>query len=84
MTDAPTCRHCGRAVRWIVVDGGRREALNPEPEVEQGDVLIVKRKQRTFGRRLSGDRLERARDTDLALYRSHFATCPKAETWRKP
>lgn len=76
------CRSCDAKIKWVRTDGGKRMPLDAEPHAE-GTIFILGRRNREVGRVLLGDALEEARERGEALYRSHFATCPHAEDWRK-
>jgi hypothetical protein len=78
-----TCRSCGAAVIWLAISpGARAMPIDAEPHAD-GNVLadLVTRR----GIVLSAGSLEVVRiDTpDEPLYRSHFATCPDADAWRR-
>lgn len=67
-----TCRGCGAKVVWIITPAGKRMPLDYEPE---GHALWVI------------DPNEEGQETPRAFpahpRKSHFATCPKAEAFRK-
>lgn len=64
------CSGCGAAIRWALTPNGKRMPVDATPEKR-----IVLDDVRT------GDDAPLARVIDT--YVSHFATCPKANTFRK-
>jgi hypothetical protein len=81
------CSTCGTGMRWIVLESGERNPLEPE-ELEQPDVGLVAVSPRTGrGKVLSRDDLESGRaarwkDQGAAFYRSHFASARCAAAQR--
>jgi hypothetical protein len=81
-----TCRSCKAPIEWAVTDRGNPMPLDPgtHPDgraavigraAESGAPLVVA---------LRLEQLERARELGVVeLRRSHFQTCPQAETWRR-
>jgi hypothetical protein len=65
-----TCNGCGAAIRWAITPNGRRMPVDAKPEkrIVLDDVRL-------------GDDPPTARVVDT--YVSHFATCPKAQQFRK-
>jgi len=83
------CRSCGAPVWWVLSTTGKRLPLDAEPS-PAGTVMVHgggEEEAAPVGEVLTGDRLTRARAMvergDLALYVSHFATCPHADDWRR-
>lgn len=78
------CRgpRCGKPVRWVRLESGKKTPLDPEP-TEDGTIRLLERRNRSVGRVLKGLELDAARQAGERLYRSHFARCPDAEDWRK-
>ncbi|MGE4425478.1 MAG: hypothetical protein AB7G37_03385 [Solirubrobacteraceae bacterium] len=74
-----TCRSCGAGVQWVLLDGGSKNPLDPEP-VENGNVYV--RRDGT-AKVLTADELGRARAEGHPLHISHFATCPNANKHRR-
>lgn len=76
------CSKCGKPVTWVYTEAGKKMPLDPLP-VEDGTIVYA------------GDGPDRVRvlkkaDQDdlflarLQRYKSHFATCPKAGSFKKP
>ena len=63
------CRGCGADIVWAVTEKGKRVPLNPKSE-----------KRFIF---TSWPQIEPTLVTLMDTYVSHFATCPKAEEFRK-
>lgn len=87
MPDFGKCRGCGATMRWITMESGRKNPLDPEPN-PAGNVILI-----SFAEAMRGRALPTAeRDRLLALpederpfiYMSHFATCPAREQFKKP
>jgi hypothetical protein len=80
------CRSCGSAIIWTVTERGKRMPVDAQP-LDSGTVQLV---GNAFGesvalsRVLSGDSLTAAREQGAPLHRSHFASCPEANVWRRP
>lgn len=77
------CRGCGKLIDWIRTNGGKKMPvdMDPVPFVadRNGTEFFVRRDGSvTAGRRAEG------KDTRAETgYTSHFATCPKADDFRK-
>lgn len=74
--DLRRCRSCEAAIVWALTAEGRRMPVDAEPTPEgrlklrrreDGQLGVEVVEPRGFGRR----------------YRSHFATCPEANDWRR-
>lgn len=84
-----TCRSCRQAVVWVETVAtekkpGRKMPLDADPDnperalkVADGNIVI------TRDRKPDGTPLVRYVKKGPNLYRSHFATCPQAGTWRQ-
>lgn len=68
------CAACEAPMVWARTKGGRRIPLDPEP-TERGNV--------TVSVDLFGDLLADVGAPGPGKYVSHFATCPKAASFRK-
>lgn len=66
-----TCRSCGASIVWARGSWGKAMPLD-QCAVSEGNIRINKDGAAVVGRKGSGP------------YRSHFATCPQAENWRRP
>lgn len=62
------CEGCGAEMIWTITEAGRRMPLNAKPV--PGLVTL--------------DDNGRAHGVKAKVYQSHYATCPKAEQFRKP
>jgi hypothetical protein len=68
-------------MRWCLVDGGmRRMPLDPEP-TEDGNVYVLRHDGGTPVVKVvaTPDKIPEG----FHRYKSHFATCPDADDWRK-
>lgn len=81
--DRGNCRGCGTLIYWTVMESGKRNPLNPEPDAERGNIELPDGEQRTRARALGADAAAGARAQGRTLYLSHFATCPKRGSFRK-
>ena len=79
--DRGNCRGCGTLIYWVVMESGKRNPLNPEPDAERGNILIPDDGSRA--RSLGLDAAAGARAQGRELYLSHFATCPARAKFRK-
>jgi hypothetical protein len=75
MTDV--CRACKAPIVWAKTEAGRPMPLDAEP-VDGGNVALVDGIVVVLGA-AARERL----DGKLELYRSHFATCPFADDFRR-
>lgn len=90
MTPSRYCRSCRRRIDWVTLGTGRRMPIDPEPDDERGNVMLVDTEldADVYGVELgrfvvlgeAAALLERQRRTQLFL--SHFESCPDAEQWR--
>lgn len=65
------CRSCGATILWVVTMRGRPMPLDAEP-VADGTVWIE-----------NGHVMLGTPPDGVIRWRSHFATCPQADRWRK-
>jgi hypothetical protein len=90
-TDIGRCRACPQTIRWVVLKSGKRNPLNPDPDPERGNVMII---ETDAGARAHGTIVGRAvvlghqaaahaRGQGVDLYSSHFATCPARQRFRR-
>jgi len=79
LTVVTACRSCDAPIRWAHTEEGRRIPLDAEP-VSGGSF------------KLHGDTAIVTKDATVSLfdqdddglrYRTHFATCPDADSWRR-
>lgn len=73
------CRSCRAEIWWARTESGKRIPLDPEP-VPDGNVVVVQDSPPVV-------RVLAAADLPLHIvptYKSHFATCPHADTHRTP
>lgn len=78
---AAVCRSCGADVLWVKTERGRNMPLDPTPV----DVAELENHAGLFVVASNGVAMAATPDQlpDAAFYRSHFATCPDAGTWRQ-
>jgi hypothetical protein len=69
-----TCRSCGAEVVWAATVKGRRIPLDAQP-VADGNMTLVD----GIAHLLLQEPLEQQ-----VRYRTHFSTCPNAESHRRP
>lgn len=84
---ADRCRSCNAPIRWAVsLASGKALPLDEAP-TDRGNVWLHEAGEEggnvDVAEVLAGDKLGRARNAGVALYLSHFATCPDAGKWRK-
>lgn len=88
--NARYCRSCRARIDWVTLPTGRRMPINPEPDRERGNVMLIDTEldadvyDTVVGRFVVlgevAALMERQRGIDL--YLSHFESCPEAESWR--
>jgi hypothetical protein len=72
------CRSCGAPILWAVTPGGRRIPLDADPD-DAGNIALD-----TSSLKAVAVFVADADGTDTRpRYRSHFASCPQAEGWRR-
>jgi hypothetical protein len=72
------CRSCGAPIRWAQTELGRRMPLDAEPyDGPEPAGLFVLRAGVAVA-------VPPAVFDDEPRYRSHFATCPDRDDWRRP
>jgi hypothetical protein len=77
------CRSCGAEIIWITTHpGGRSMPLDPKPHPE-GNVLVDMDARRGVVLSVKSRQVVLEETPDEPLYRSHFATCPNAESHRR-
>lgn len=88
--DAPgahsTCRSCKALIEWAVTDNGRKMPLDLGWHADGRLVVVGRKGGDPLVVSLNGDQLLRlhvADGVELALRRSHFATCPDADQHRR-
>jgi hypothetical protein len=78
----PNCRYCGATIKWVETNKGKLMPVDPElissDDCEHGDFLVTE-----DGRVLKVDHSRNDYESTDG-YVSHFATCPDANTARKP
>jgi hypothetical protein len=80
------CRSCRAPIEWAVTDNGRRMPLDLGLYPDGRIAIVGRREQTPVIVILNGDQLERLRapgDVVVQLRRSHFQTCPDADSWRR-
>lgn len=82
------CDACGEPIFFIRLEGSGTAmpvdagGIGARDVVEEADDLSKVTMITRSGRMLRGQRLRRAAEQDLTVYRSHFASCPDAEQFR--
>jgi hypothetical protein len=79
------CRTCGAHVQWAQTEKGRRMPVNIEP-VKDGNILLQHRPDRIpLAVYLTPEQIKSFEGSlqRHRLFKSHFATCPQAKSWRK-
>lgn len=85
------CRSCDAPIRWAITTNGRRIPLDAASHPEGNLVIVDDVATRGWFRfdptvhLVPKDQLDgfRQKHPDEPLYRSHFATCPNADTHRR-
>ena len=77
------CSSCGAAVIWTTTHNGKRMPVDAEP-VEDGNVRLRQEGDRVVAEYPGKEHPGLFDDVDRARYVSHFATCPQAQSWRRP
>jgi hypothetical protein len=75
------CRSCGAPILWAETDGGKRAPLDLDP-VPDGTFVIADR-NRWGTPRVAYVPADALLIDDAPRYRSHYATCPDADRWRR-
>lgn len=85
------CRSCRAPVLWVEMKSGKKNPLDPQPDIKRGNVMIVRDPLDAdlydckVGQAVALS--DRAADVErfrgVKLYISHFATCPRAGQHRK-
>jgi hypothetical protein len=77
-----TCRDCGAKIKWVKTSSGKNMPVDPEPvdpnDCEPTDIVVDE-----YG---NGCQAQNASWGDFGAtqyYICHFATCPKADDFRK-
>ena len=80
-----TCRGCGKTIAFIKTKNGKSIPVDPEPvqfvRADEYQKFVTELGTIERGRPMDGDELDAERF--LIGYRSHFATCPAAEDFRR-
>jgi hypothetical protein len=66
------CKGCGQAIEWHKTAEGKNIPIDPEPH-EDGNLTFDERMRVVYA----------AKGSKPRMYKSHFATCPKAAEFRK-
>lgn len=81
--DVKRCRSCGAEIIWTVTHNGKRMPVDAEP-VPDGNVRLRQDGDRVIAEYPGKEHPGLFDDPDERRYLSHFATCPQAQSWRKP
>ena len=85
MSNASKCRSCGASIEWITMPSGKKMPVNEEEVAlipsEAGRVLAIMPE----GEIIRGIACAESYEAERWVYArvSHFATCPKADSFRK-
>lgn len=81
-----TCRSCAAPLRWARTDKGKRTPMDPEPNMDKGNMILLRFNGGELAVHLSAID-EVAREAiythGVERYVSHFATCPDAKGHRR-
>ena len=80
---ASTCRGCGRPVLWVETSTGKRMPLDPETSATGNVVLEQASSSEGPLGAFRAHVLRRGEVWPGDRYVAHFATCPKAEQFRR-
>jgi hypothetical protein len=75
---APKCKSCGRPMRWVDTNRGRKMPVDFDPH-EDGNVVV-----HANGRADVQGATPSEIPNGATLHFSHFATCPNANEHRRP
>lgn len=78
------CRSCNALIRWARTTAGKAMPLDPEPDLEHGNILLCLVGGEEIATVLTGNELASSRARRDPLYFAHFATCPHAAEHRRP
>lgn len=79
---APSCR---APLMWVRTQAGKPLPLDPDPDPKAGTVVLSDDLTgQTFAEVLGPDAAAAASVRGERLYVPHFATCPEADTFRRP
>lgn len=74
------CRSCGAPVWWAVTDAAKRIPVDPVAAGDGNIIVLFDPAERGM---LRVRVLRKDESTDQPRYRTHFTTCPNADTWRQ-
>jgi hypothetical protein len=74
------CRSCNADMVWVVMRASKRRMPLDARPLDEGTIAVD-----AIGRAevLTGEALEGARLAGVALYQSHYVSCPQRRQWRK-
>lgn len=77
-----SCSSCGARIVWVRTERGKRMPMDPEPYhgLESAGVFVLRDRYAAEGPLAIA---VAPAAFDEPLYRSHFATCPNADTHRR-
>lgn len=78
------CRSCGAPIVWAIAAGSsRRIPLDADP-TDDGNLIVVRHRWDGPDRTIPIVHVvDEDAGTDGLRFRSHFATCPDAKSWRR-
>ena len=78
-----TCRSCHAEVIWVkVAPNNKRMPIDPNPD-PAGNVLVDMHRRTAIVVSTEELKLLEEVGKHAPLYRSHFASCPQADRWRR-
>lgn len=80
----PACRACRKPLIWARTPSGAKAPIERDAD-ERGNVLLLRSAalDDPLAVVLSGDLLDEAKGSSVALRLNHFAYCPERERFRK-
>ena len=75
------CRSCHAPVYWVTTEKGKDMPLDRDP-VPDGNIVISPKGLAVYRKKSDVPQLPGIEEPPR--YKSHFATCPDRDSWRKP
>jgi hypothetical protein len=80
------CRSCGATIRWATTVNGKRIPVDDEP-VPDGNLVLSDPTPGAYAptaaQYVAPEQPSLFPEPDPPRFRSHYATCPDADRWRK-
>lgn len=77
------CASCSAPVIWTVTHNGKKMPVDAEP-ADNGNIRLRQEGDRMIAEYPGREHPGLFEDPDQRRYLSHFATCPQAQSWRRP